>query len=165
MPSNETPASSHPRSAWQSTLRVGCMVGLLLLLIPTLLWTWFYVLDSHHANRDSIGPGRIYSLTPPTATNITLQKDFLDHYATYIVLEKDLNAFLDKRFRTGDEVLHSFEDRSKPDASEIGQPLQHFGWIVTEDMVVYHYTASNGGGHTYYHNPTTGWTYQDSAHW
>lgn len=161
----ETPTGPRAPTLGRKILRSGCLAVSIVILALGLLWLWVYGLDSHHTNRNSIGPGRIYSLTPPTATDITLQKDFLDHYATYIVVEKDLNAFLDKRFAEQGEELNSFEDRRKPRANQIGVSIGPFGWVVTENMVVYRYTASNGGGHAYYHDPTTGWTYQDSAHW
>ena len=45
------------------------------------------------------------------------------------------------------------------------EPIGRLGWVVTKQTVVYDYAASNGGVHTYYHDPTTGRTYQSSAYW
>lgn len=127
---------------------------------------WVYGLDTHHLSRGSIWwTDRVRGLTPPAATDITLRRDLLDHYALYTIAEKDLNAFLDQRFADGSEPIHSFEERSKPRADLIGKPLGPFDWIVTENTVVYWYTTSNGAVSTFYHDPTTGRTYQDSAHW
>ena len=58
-----------------------------------------YGTETHHASRNSIWwSERGRNLIPPAATDITLQQDFLDHYATYTISEKDLNAFLNERF-------------------------------------------------------------------
>jgi hypothetical protein len=109
-------------------------------------------------------PERGRNLIPPTATDITLRRDLLDHYATCTVSEKDLNAFLDKRFARPGKALDSFSERRPADPNSIGSAIGRLGWVVTEETVVYDYTASNGGLHAYYHDPTTGRTYQSSAY-
>ena len=119
----------------------------------------------HHKNRNSIWPDRGRNLIPPTATAITLQRDLLDHSATYTVAEKDVNAFLDDRFALNGGVLDSLSKRGRPGPKDIGNAIGQPGWVVTKDTVVYHYSAGNGGGHTYYHDPTTGRSYQISAYW
>ncbi|NNM29177.1 MAG: hypothetical protein HKO57_06630 [Akkermansiaceae bacterium] len=125
-----------------------------------------YGVDTHHASRSSIWwPERGRNLIPPAAADITLRRDLLDHYATYTLSEKDLNAFLDKRFARPGMVLDSFSERSPANPGKIGKPIGPLGWVVTEDTVVYTYTASNGGAHNYYHDPATGRTYQSSAYW
>jgi len=125
-----------------------------------------YGVDTHHASRGSIWwPERCRNLIPPTATDITLRRDLLDHYATYTVSEKDLNAFLDKRFARPGEALDSFSERSPAKPETIGNAIGPLGWVVTKDTVVYTYTASNGGAHNYYHDTNTGLTYQSSAYW
>ena len=59
---------------------------------------WIYGTETHHASRNSIWwSERGRNLIPPAATDITLQQDLLDHYATYTISEKDLNAFLNER--------------------------------------------------------------------
>ena len=122
--------------------------------------------ETHHKSRNSIWwTERGRNLIPPTATDITLQCDFLDHYAIYTVSEKDLNAFLDERFARNGEVLDSFAERGRPSPRKIGKPIGRLGWVVTEATVEYSYSASNGGVHEYYHDPTTGRTYQSSAYW
>ena len=50
-------------------------------------------------------------------------------------------------------------------ADEVGKAVGPLGWVVPEGCVVYSYAASNGGVSTYFHDPATGSTYQDSAHW
>ena len=125
-----------------------------------------YGVDTHHANRGSIWwPERCRNLIPPAATDITLRRDLLDHYATYTVSEKDLTAFLDKRFVRLGETLDSFSERSPANPESIGNAIGPLGWVVTESTVVYTCTASNGGAHNYYHDTNTGLTYQSSAYW
>jgi hypothetical protein len=89
-------------------------------------------------------------------TDITLQQDLLDHYATYTISEQDLNAFLDERFARNGKAIDSFSDRSRINPTRIGKPIGRLGWVVTKETVVYDYAASNGGVHTYY---------QSSAYW
>jgi len=151
-------------------VHIGCgtVVSLTIVLSQVVFWTlfWIYATDTYHANRNSIWwSARGQSLIPPTATGITLQQDFLDHYATYTVAEKDLNAFLDNHFALNGSAIDSFSERGRPAPQNVGKPIGRLGWIVTKDTVVYEYAASNGGVHTYYHDPTTRRTYQSSAYW
>ena len=55
--------------------------------------------------------------------------------------------------------------RSPAKPKNIGNAIGPLVFIVTKGVVVYHYTASNGGLHSYYHDPNTGETYQSSAYW
>ena len=143
-----------------------CGVILTPLIVFALTLFWIYGTDTHHTNRDSIWwSERGRNLIPPAATDITLRQDFLDHYATYRILEADLNAFLNKRFARPGELLDSFSERSPASPEKIGKPINPLGWVVTEDTVEYSYSASNGGGHHFYHDSKTGLTYQDSAYW
>ena len=56
-------------------------------------------------------------------------------------------------------------ERRRMDPAKIGQPIGELGWVVTPGSVYYGYAASNGGVSNYYHDPVSGRTYQDSAHW
>ena len=125
---------------------------------------WHYNLDSHHETPASLYPAlddRIKSLTPPEARDITLQRDFLDHFATYTIDEKDLTAFLDRHFG----VEGSLSERSFLRGDQVGRVVGRLDWIVPEGCVEHRYAARNGGVSTYFHDPATGSTYQDSAHW
>jgi hypothetical protein len=165
MPASDLPPPL-PKSPQRGLLlKIGIAILALPVVVALILFR-IYGTDTHHASRSSIWwTERGRNLIPPTATDITLRQDFLDHYATYTVSEKDLNAFLDKRFARPGEALDSFSERSPAAPMEIGHEVGPLGWIVTEETVVYHCTASNGGGHSYYHDPTTGRTYQSSAYW
>lgn len=144
----------------------GCSTLLTLLLFLALTLFRVYGVDSHHETRASIWwPERGRDLIPPTARDITLQRDLLDHHATYTVTEKELNAFLDQRFAREGEKLDSFAERGSPSPERIGQTIGPLGWIVTQDTVTYHFTTENGASSTYHHDPTTGSTYQESAYW
>ncbi len=70
----------------------------------------------HHKNRNSIWPDRGRNLIPPTATAITLQRDLLDHSATYT----DLNDFLDDRFTINGGVLDSLSKSGRPHPMILG---------------------------------------------
>ncbi|MDC0574960.1 hypothetical protein OAO39_03405 [Pirellulaceae bacterium] len=161
----ESTSASDESSRRRPYLKVfGAIFALLMVLALALFW--IYGTDTHHANRNSIWwPERGWNLTPPTATDITLRRDFLDHYAIYTISERDLNAFLDRRFARPGEALDSFSERSPANPESIGKVIGPLGWVVTEDTVEYSYSASNGGGHYFYHDTTTGLTYQDSAYW
>ena len=143
-----------------------CGAILALLMVFALPLFWIYGTDTHHANRNSIWwSQRGRNLIPPAATDITLRQDFLDHYAIYTISEKELNAFLDKRFARPGQALDSFSERSPVNPGSIGKAIGPLGWVVTKDTVEYSYSASNGGGHHYYHDTNTGLTYQASAYW
>lgn len=125
---------------------------------------WHYGLDSHHETPGSLSEildDRILRLTPPEAREITLQRDFLDHFAIYTIDEKDLTAFIDRYF----EVEDSFSERTFVKNDRVGEAIGRLGWVVPEGCVSYGYAAGNGGVSTYYHDPATGSTYQESAHW
>lgn len=150
---------------------LGCFLkgGVLILglmMVFTMVLFWIYGTDTHHASRNSIWwSERGRNLIPPAATDITLHQDLLDHYATYKISEADLNEFLNKRFADNGKLLDSFNDRTPADPKSIGKAIGPLGWVVTENTVVYSYSASNGGVHDYYHDPNTGMTYQSSAYW
>jgi hypothetical protein len=61
--------------------------------------------------------------------------------------------------------LDSYSERGRADRERFMSTYADLGWVWTEEMVHYHYTTSNGAGSAYYHDPTTGLTYQDSAYW
>lgn len=158
-----SPKSKSPRR--RVVLKV-CVIILALALIFAGTLFRIYGVDTHHASRGSIWwPERGRNLIPPTATDITLRRDLLDHYAIYTISEKDLNAFLDKRFARPGEALDSFSERSPANPKNIGNAIGPLGWVVTRDTVEYTYAASNGGAHNYYHDTKTGRTYQSSAYW
>ena len=162
----ENPVTTPPTTSVKGRLAKGCFSVLALMTVFVLCLLWTYQVESHHSNRDSIWwPSRGRSLIPPTATDITLQRDLLDHRATYKVSEADLNAFLDERFAREGEKLDSYSERSAVDRESFMRSYADLGWVWTEGMVEYHYTTSNGAGSTFLHDPTTGKTYQVSVYW
>ena len=159
-------APPQPKSSLRRIVLKVCIVTLALALVSAGTIFRIYGVDTHHASRGSIWwPERGRNLIPPTATDITLRRDLLDHYAIYTISEKDLNAFLDKRFARPGEALDSFSERLPANPKNIGNVISPLGFILAKGAVGYHYTASNGGLHSYYHDPTTGQTYQSSAYW
>ena len=146
-------------------LKAGLII-LPLVMVCGLMLFRIYGTDTHHENWESIWwTARGRSLIPPTATDITLRQDFLDHYALYTISEKNLNAFLDSHFARPGKKLDSFSERSPAKPDTVGDRIGPLGWKVTEDTVSYTYAASNGGIHNYYHDTKTGLTYQTSAYW
>lgn len=157
------PQSKSPRR--KIILKV-CVAILALALVFAGTLFRIYGADTHHASRSSIWwPERGRNLIPPTASDITLRRDMLDHYAIYTVSEKDLNDFLDKRFARPGEALDSSSEKSPASPKKIGNAIGPLGWMVTKDTVEYTYAASNGGAHNFYHDTKTGRTYQSSAYW
>ena len=156
-----------PRAKRRSSpLRWGCALVLCLIAFAALALYWTYGVDAHFATRAGIWwPERGRNLIPPTATDITLRREPLDHYAVYTVEESDLNAFLDERFEHlawEGETLDSFSERSPVQA---GREIGPFGWTAEEGAVSYDFSTRDGAVSVYYHNPTTGRTYQQSAYW
>jgi len=163
-PNLEAPPQPGPRVV-RILLRV-VAVFLALALALTLSLIRIYGTDTHHPTRSSIWwTERGRGLIPPAAVDITLQRDLLDHYATYTISEPDLNDFLNQRFASDGKTLDSFAERSPINPTRVGSPIGRLGWIATKETVVYAYPASNGGVHSYYHDPVTGSTYQSSAYW
>lgn len=149
-----------------SAAKKSCIAGLALTILLGVALYWIYGTDTHHSSRGTIiWSERGRSLIPPTATDITLQQDMLDHYVTYKIADEDLSAFLNERFAEDGEPVDSFSQRSPANPAQIGKPIGRLGWVVTKDTVVYDHYTSNGAGSRYYHDPTTGQTYQESAYW
>lgn len=160
------PASPQSTLSFRRLVLRVCVVVLALGMVVALTLFRIYGVDAHHAKRGGIWwPERCRNLIPPAATDITLRRDLLDHYATYTVSEKDLNAFLDQCFARPGEALDSFGERSPAKPETIGNAIGPLGWVMTKDTVMYSYTASNGGVHNFYHDTRTGLTYQSSAYW
>ena len=153
------------RARTRGCFATGCISILVLMLLAGSGLYWFYGMESRHENRNTVWPLRGRSLIPPAASDITLHRDLLTHYAVYTIPEKELNEFLDERFAFPDEDMNSFSERSRPREEIICKPFGRFDFPITEETVLYSYPASNGGVSDYYHNPTTGQTYQVSEYW
>ena len=163
-PSNQPPPlpKSSPRGL---LLKIGIAILALPVVVALILFR-IYGTDTHHASRSSIWwPERGRNLIPPTATDITLRRDLLDHYATYTISERGLRAFLVERFAGDGEALDSCCERENPPPGNAGDAVGQLGWIMTGNAVVYHCTASNGGVSSFYHDRDSGLTYQSSAYW
>ena len=147
-----------PKAAQRRPFLKFCIAILALPMVFALILFWIYGTDTHHASRSSIWwTERGRNLIPPTATDITLRQDFLDHYATYTVSTKDLNAFL--------QTLDSGSELTPERPDTIGKVIGPLGWKAPENTVSATYIAGNGGAHNYYHDPKSGLTYQSSAYW
>lgn len=167
-PINTPKPSAPPKRGFPGVkllLQVGGAI-LALGMVFALMMFRIYGVETHHASRGRIWwPEQCRSLIPPTAVDITLRRDLLDHYAIYTVTEKDLNAFLNQRFASPGKTLDSFKERTRVKPADVGKTIGLLGWVITKDTVVYNYYASNGGAHGFYHDTETGRTYQSSAYW
>ncbi len=158
LPQLASPRSRPVSKIWVVVLGLGLALILILFRI--------YGIDTYHPTRSLIWwPERGRSLIPPTATDITLRRDLLDHYAIYTVSERDLNTFLNQRFARPGEVLDSYCERVRIKPDFIGKAVGSMGWLATSNTVCYYCTASNGGSHRYFHDTETGRTFQSSAYW
>lgn len=161
-----SPALPCSKSSLRRTILRVCIVLLILTTGFALTLFRIYRADTRHESRGSIWwleRGR--NLIPSAAIDITLQRDLLDHRAVYTISEKNLNAFLSERFAGDRTLLDSSSEGSRLPSEETRNAVDRLGWVVAKDEVVYRYAASNGGVHSYYHNPTTGLTYQSSGYW
>jgi len=152
------------KSSLAGCFLTACGVVAAVVAVVALGLFWAYGIDSHHKNRDSVWPTRGRELIPPTATDITLQRDLLDHRATYTVTEEDLCAFLDQRFAHG-HSLDSHAERKTIDSESFEARYGFLDWSWHEEIALYSYAASNGGVSSYLHDSSTGRTYQTSAYW
>jgi hypothetical protein len=147
----------------RSPLLTGCLAIILLIAGIAVTLGRVYNLDTHHDTHSDIWwLSDCTSRIPPTATDITLRREPLDHFALYTVSASDLHAFLDQRFAGEGETLDSARDSSRVEA---GEEVGPFGWVAEEGAVSFSYTTPNGASSHFYHNPSTGLTYQQSAYW
>jgi hypothetical protein len=127
---------------------------------------WIYGTDTHHDNLSSIWwPTAATDLIPPTATDITLRQDHLDHDATYTVSRVELQKFLKERF-IDEGASPQFDGNGQfVEPRMVGKTVGPLGWVVTKDTIHLGYTERKGTFHDFYHDVKTGSTYQDSAYW
>ena len=127
-----------PKSPRHKIILKICVLVLALPIVFALILFRIYGVDTKHESRGSIWwPERGRNLIPPTASEITLRRDFLDHDAVYTVTEKELNDFLDQRFSRPGKALNSFSERLPAHSDTIGKVVGPFGWEVTENTVSY----------------------------
>lgn len=161
-----TPNTKRPAGGLLRVLGLMALLMLLVVLGGAMTAGWIYGTTTRHADRDSIWMSdRGRSLIPPTAQEIQLQRDLLDHRALYRITEAELNAFLDRRFARDGESLDSHAERYVYNSKSVGEEIGTLGWTVTAGSVSYSYFTPNGAASHFYHDPKTGLTYQESAYW
>ena len=122
-------------------------------------------IDAHYDHRARTSPGRGRALTLPAATDITLDRHFpIDHEAWFTIEEEDLNAFFDVHYGRGLE-LDSFSERSPVRRELFEERYGFLDWVWHDGIVSYSFSARNGGGQRYVHDPATGRTYHFSRYW
>ena len=127
----------------------------------------YFELDSNYTDQADVSPERGRALIPPAATDITLDRHFpIDHEAGFTIEEKDLNAFFDEHYGRGrGQELDSYSERRPVSREKFEERYGSVGWAWHEGIVSYSYSARNGGGQTYIHDPSTGRTYHFSRYW
>lgn len=155
---------SSSRTSGKACLTVLALLGLPVIALAVVLFVTFGM-DSQHDSPDSIlwpEEKRVY--IPASATDITLSRTFFDHWARYTVATEDLHAMLASRFA---ECFDPDEDfaGSPVDRGRFEERYREFEWTWSEGLVSYSCWAPNGGTHDFWHDPSTGQTYQASVGW
>lgn len=122
--------------------------------------------SSYHEVKDF----RIERFLPPTARDITLEKTFMGHRAKYTITETELRKYLDGLWETyGSQSSISrsnLKDGEPGNREEIEMVFEGLNWPQINGSVQFHSPVeSDGGGATYYFDPTSGVTYHRAAYW
>ena len=125
------------------------------------IWLFYY---------DQVQDFRIERFLPPAALNITLEKTFIGHRAKYKISESELKAYVDGLWDTYGKysaVLRSNLNDGEPVKTEEIEPnFRGLNWPSMDNAVKYHSPVErDGGGATYYFEPTTGVTYHRAGYW
>ena len=163
-PSTSIASASATGTSGKACLAILATLGAIGLGIGTFLFVVFGM-DSHHDGPDSIGwpeQDRVY--IPATATDITLSRTFFDHWARYQVSTADLHAMLATRFPSDFDPAKDAEG-SPVNHESFEENYRKYDWTWSSGLVRHSCIAPNGGTHTFWHDPTTGQTYQASVGW
>ena len=157
-------SAAPPTTTSATGLMVKIFLGCLSIpLIAALAGFWYFGISAHYADATRMPHGLLgdtyRKLTPPTAVDLTLQRDVLDHRSVYTVTQADLETYLKGYFGSG------YEEPSPVDRGSFEAQYSRLGWTWVSGMVEYTCIPGNGAVSSYYHDPSTGLTYQDSAHW
>ncbi|MDG1491814.1 MAG: hypothetical protein P8R43_07970 [Planctomycetota bacterium] len=165
--------TSHPPPESKHSI-LGCLLqalgaaAIVVTICAGALYLYFGV-DARYEQREDIAPGRGRALIPPAATEITLDRHFpIDHEAWFTVEEKDLNAFFDEHYGRGGGLpwdLDSYSERRPVSRERFEGDYGFLDWVWHDEIVSYSYSAGNGGGQRYIHDPATGRTYHFSRYW
>ncbi len=151
---------SHEISAKSFAMTCLSVLAVLVVAVALVLF-WIFGTTTYHASPKSIWwSERGQGLIPPTARDITLIQAPLDHDCTYTVAQQDLEFFLARRFP---DMMHP--QGTPLSEAKIGTTVGPFGFRLTKETVKYSGCATNGSMSVYFHDPATGFTYQDSAYW
>ena len=152
------------RTSGKACLTVLALLGLPVIALAVVLFVTFGM-DSHHDSPDSIRwPAQKRCYIPASATDITLSRTFFDHWARYTVATDDLHAMLASRFADCFDPDEDFA-ASPVDRGRFEERYREYDWTWSEGLVSYSCWAPNGGTHDFWHDPSTGQTYQASVGW
>jgi len=123
-----------------------------------------------HTSYDQVQDFRIERFLPPAALNITLEKTFIGHRAKYKISESDLKSYVDGLWDAYGKYSavprSNLNDGEPVKTEEIESNFQGLNWPPMDNAVKFHSPVErDGGGATYYFEPTTGVTYHRAGYW
>ena len=134
------------------------------------------VLDSRrfgvfrYASYKDVQDFRIERYLPPAATRITLEKTPTGHRAKYTIPEADLRAYLNQLWTAYGKASavsrDELSDGTPATAEEMRTEFDGLGWPPLQNALKYHSPVEpDGGGATYYVDPTTNTVCHRAGYW
>jgi hypothetical protein len=123
-----------------------------------------------YASYDEVQDFRIERFLPTAARNITLEKTFIGHRAKYMISESELKSYIDGLWDAYGKYSAIPRSKLKEGESvkseEIEMDFQDLNWPRMINAVRFHSPVEgDGGGATYFFDPTTGITYHRAGYW
>ena len=123
-----------------------------------------------YVSYDEVQDFRIERFLPPAARNITLEKTFIGHRAKYSISESELKSYVDGLWvaygKHSGVARSNLKDGEPVKSQEIEMDFQGLNWPRMNDAVRFHSPVErDGGGATYFFDPTSGVTYHRAGYW
>lgn len=123
-----------------------------------------------YASYSEVQDFRIERFLPPAAKNITLEKTSVGHRAKYSISESELKSYVDGlwvAYGNYSAVPRSnLKDGETVKSEEIETDFQGLNWPRMKAAVKFHSPVErDGGGATYFFDPTSGVTYHRVGYW
>ena len=124
----------------------------------------------NYASYDEVQDFRIERFLPPAARKITLEKTFIGHRAKYTIHESDLKSYVEGLWDVYGKYSAvprtSLNDGEPVQQEEVTQRFQDLSWPPMNNAIKYHSPVEgDGGGATYYFEPSTGMAYHRAGYW
>lgn len=121
-----------------------------------------------YASYSQVQDFRIERYLPDLARGITLEKTAMGHRARYTLTQAELQNFLDTLWASGDSAIprEGIGDGEVASAEELQRNFGDLGWPPLTEAVLFHSPVQgDGGGATYYFEPTTNTVYHRAGYW